>query len=145
MTETDRQTLLDWAVIRCGDRTVSYTWLGVQDGDGNAPGIRLEVRHDKARKLLTATFYRFTRQQRDGYAMETHEIRFAGDGLPNSKRYAARECPRYSDKALATFDALVREMLVMDPDPCERFVAEAALIVGVRRAAEAVATLGVRA
>lgn len=131
MTETGRQALLDRAVIRCGDRTVSYTWLGVQDGDGNAPGIRLEVCHDKARKLLTATFYRFTRQQRDGYAMETYEIRFAGEGLPNSKRYAARECPRYSDKALATFDALVREMLVMDPDPCGRFVDEAASLAAV--------------
>jgi hypothetical protein len=131
MTETDRQALLDRAVIRCKDRTVSHTWLGVQDGDGNAPGIRLEVCHDKARKLLTATFYRFTRQQRDGYAVETHEIRFAGDGLPNSKRYAATPCARYSDKALATFDAAVRDHLVQDPDPCGRFVDEAASLAGV--------------
>lgn len=130
MTETDRQALLDRAVIRCGDRTVAYTWLGVQDGDGNAPGIRLEVCHDKRAKLLTATFYRFTRQQRDGYAVETHYMVFLGSDT-NSKRYAARECPRYSDKALATFDALVRTMLVMDPDPCERFVDEAASLAGV--------------
>jgi len=131
MTEQDRRTLLEWAVIRCKDRSISYTWLGEQDRDGNAPGVRLEVCHDKRAKQLTATFYRFTRQQRDGYAMETHEIRFAGDGLPNSKRYATRECPRYSDKGLATFDALVREMLVMDPDPCGRFVDEAASFAGV--------------
>lgn len=130
MTETDRQALLDRAVIRCKDRTVSYTWLGVQDGDGNAPGVRLEVRHDKRAKLLTATFYRFTRQQRDGYAMETHEIVFLGSNT-NSKRYGSAPCARYSDKALAKFVAQVVEQLVADPDPCGRFMDEAASLAGV--------------
>lgn len=130
MTEENRQALLDRAVIRCGDRTVSYTWLGVQDGDGNAPGVRLSITHDKARKQLTATFYRFTRQQRDGYAMETHEIVFYGS-LSNSKQYAATACARYSDKALATFAGQVVALLVQDPDPCARFVDEAAELVGV--------------
>lgn len=123
--------LLERATRTAKERTISYTWLGVQDGNGNAPGVRLSITHDKTRKQLTATFYRFTRQQRDGYAMETYEIVFAGDGLPNSKRYAATACARYSDKALATFAGQVVEMLTADPDPCARFVDEAATFVGV--------------
>lgn len=124
------ETLLERATRTEKDRTISYTWLGVQDGDGNAPAVRLSITHDKTRKQLTATFYRFTRQQRDGSAMETHVIIFDGL-LSNSKQYAATACARYSDKALAAFDALVREMLVIDPEPCARFVDEAATLVGV--------------
>lgn len=124
------KTLLDKAIVRPGDRKVTYTWLGVQDGDGNAPGVRLEVRHDKARKQLTATFYRFTRQQRDGYAMEVHEMGFVGS-TANSRQYAAVPCARYSDKALSAFVAQVVNALSVDPGWCGEFVNEAATLVGV--------------
>jgi len=143
MNATVMQALFDRAVIRCQDRTISYTWLGEQNPDGESQGIRLSITHNKTRKQLTATFYRFVREQRAGYAMERHEMWIGGSGESNSRQYAATACPRYSDKALATFDSTVREMLVQDPHPCERFVGLAGVLTGIRLAAEAVATLGV--
>jgi hypothetical protein len=124
------QELLDKATRREGDREITYTWLGVQDGDGNAPGVRLAFTHDKRRKAFTATFYRFTRQQRDGYAMETHEMVFLGSDS-NSRQYAATPCARYSDKALTGFVAAVLALLVDDAHGCQRFMDEAATLVGV--------------
>jgi len=118
------KALLERAAITTGDRRVSYSWIGQLDALGKSQGVRLTFDHNKSAKRYEATFYRYERQQRDGFAMEMHVVDFGAGS--SSRRVASQACARFSASSFASFQAATIDLLTSDPDDAFRFIAEAA-------------------
>lgn len=108
--------LLERATRTERDRNISYSWVGPTNSDGDAPAIRLTFCHEKNTKRYSAEFWRYTHEQRDGYAMERFTINYGRQGLEDFRRVGWQDCGRYSDKGLQVFHD---QMIALLSDPVE--------------------------
>ncbi len=116
--------------IITGDRKVSHDWYGPETESTRHAGetarrvVRVSVTHNKDRKRYEATVSTYTRENHNGYVIESHKFSMRNDdtgdlhvtvGTEPVTRYGARTFDEFAYGALVTFpngswdDALTSE------------------------------------